>query len=254
MARDPWGRLYAVLLRLYPRSFRNRFEEGMAQTFRDLRRERERAGRPTIVFLLRTFAETFLGAMRERVRAWRLESLPVARPALFVVGVLAVPLLAMQFTEDVAWSPADFLMAGVLLLAAGLGCEFIARRGGGAARRAASLLALVGALLLVWVNLAVGLIGAAGHPANLLYFGLLAAAGVGAVVTRFRSRGLAVTLAMVALAQTMIPLAWFAFWKPTLSFHSLLVTLAGNAFFIVLFAASAWMFRRAAGETRATRG
>jgi hypothetical protein len=31
-----YRRLYAMLLRLYPRPFRERFSEGMAQTFRDL--------------------------------------------------------------------------------------------------------------------------------------------------------------------------------------------------------------------------
>ena len=39
---------YAMLLRLYPRPFRERFGEGMAQTFHDLCRERRRRQSGTV--------------------------------------------------------------------------------------------------------------------------------------------------------------------------------------------------------------
>ncbi len=40
-----YGTWYAMPLRLYPRPFRERFGEAMAQTFHDLCRERSVAGR-----------------------------------------------------------------------------------------------------------------------------------------------------------------------------------------------------------------
>ena len=52
-----YPRWYARLLRLYPRPFRQRFGEPMAQTFTDLCRERTDANRGLHAFALRTFAE-----------------------------------------------------------------------------------------------------------------------------------------------------------------------------------------------------
>ena len=48
---------------------------------------------------------------------------------LFTVSfLLLVPLIAMQFTQEVAWSKRDFIIAGSLLLVTGLMCEFIMRK------------------------------------------------------------------------------------------------------------------------------
>lgn len=49
---------YAMLLRLYPRPFQDRYGEGMAQTFHDLCRERRNANRGLFGFALWIFFET----------------------------------------------------------------------------------------------------------------------------------------------------------------------------------------------------
>src|SRR5688572_8042949 len=51
--------------------------------------------------------------------------------------------------------------------------------------------ALAAALFLVWMNLAVGLIGTEDNPANLLYGGVLAVGIIGAIIARFRPHGMA---------------------------------------------------------------
>jgi len=56
---------YRKLLRLYPRPFRERFREGMEQTFNDLCRERARAGDGLFGFVLWLFAETAAAIARE---------------------------------------------------------------------------------------------------------------------------------------------------------------------------------------------
>ena len=38
---------------------------------------------------------------------------------IFVMVLLLVPLVAMQFTDEVNWGPLDFVVAGVLLLSTG---------------------------------------------------------------------------------------------------------------------------------------
>jgi hypothetical protein len=56
---------YAKLLRLYPKPYRERFGEGMEQTFNDLCRERVKAERGLFSFALWTFFETSAAIIRE---------------------------------------------------------------------------------------------------------------------------------------------------------------------------------------------
>jgi hypothetical protein len=56
---------YSKLLRLYPKAYRERFGEGMEQTFNDLCHERVRAGRGLFSLALWVFVETFAAIIRE---------------------------------------------------------------------------------------------------------------------------------------------------------------------------------------------
>ncbi len=76
---------------------------------------------------------------RRRIAVW----------AAVVALVLLLPLLAMQFTDEVGWSWADFVFAGALLFGAGLTYELIARTTTNIAYRAAVGVAVAAALLLV---------------------------------------------------------------------------------------------------------
>lgn len=58
---------YAKLLRFYPKAYRERFGEGMEQTFNDLCRERQEAGEGLFALALWVFAETSAGIMRQRI-------------------------------------------------------------------------------------------------------------------------------------------------------------------------------------------
>ncbi|MFZ1988836.1 MAG: hypothetical protein WAW96_03600 [Alphaproteobacteria bacterium] len=87
--------LYAKLLALYPRSFRERFAEAMAQTFGDLCRERRSAAR-LFAFMLWAFAETCWGIIRENV-------------------MTPTPLHSLAVKAS-AWLPVAFSLAAVALL------------------------------------------------------------------------------------------------------------------------------------------
>ncbi len=78
---------------------------------------------------------------------------------LAVALLLLVPLIAMQFTDEVRWSPFDFLVAGVLLLGAGLFCELVWRLARTTGLRIFLCAVVLSALALVWLELAVGLFG-----------------------------------------------------------------------------------------------
>jgi hypothetical protein len=74
-----------------------------------------------------------------------------------VAFLLLIPLIAMHFTNEVNWTLSDFIAAGVLLLGTGLMCELVVRKVTNIKYRIAICAALLAALLLVWLQLAVGI-------------------------------------------------------------------------------------------------
>ena len=68
-----------------------------------------------------------------------------------------VPLVAMQVSDEVDWDLTDFVTIGTLLISTGLIYELFVSKVKNKTWRAAFGLALLGALLLIWVELAVGL-------------------------------------------------------------------------------------------------
>jgi len=72
--------------------------------------------------------------------------------------ILMLPLIAMQFSEEVDWKPGDFIVIGTMFIGAGLAFVYTARRIDGAGRRLALAGAFFVALLYVWAELAVGVI------------------------------------------------------------------------------------------------
>jgi Kef-type K+ transport system membrane component KefB len=76
-----------------------------------------------------------------------------------VATLLLIPLIAMQFTDEVDWKPFDFVVMGILLLSTGLLCELVIRKVKRTKYRIIICGALLAALFLVWAELAVGVFG-----------------------------------------------------------------------------------------------
>jgi len=166
------------------------------------------------------------------------------RPRLWVgaIALLLLPLVAMQFTDQVAWGPSDFLVFGAMLLGAVGSYELLTKRGAPPAGHVAAGIAIAAAFLLAWVNLAVGFIGDEGNPANLLFAGVLAVAAGGAVIARFRPGGMARAMLATAVAQALVAAIALTGAVGPVAVRDLLL---GTAFFTVLWLASAWLFHRA---------
>ena len=175
-----------------------------------------------------------------------LPSKTLVRLAL-VTAFLLLPWVAMQFSREMVWSLADFVIAGVLLFGTGLAYELVARKRGNGAYRVAAGVALAVALLLVWVNLAVGLLGSEDNPANLLYGGVLVVGLSGACVARFRPLGMVRALLATALAQALVPVIALLIWQPQLTW-GVVKGFGANAFFVVLWVGAALLFRRASAS------
>lgn len=76
-----------------------------------------------------------------------------------VAFILLIPLIAMQFSDEVNWEFSDFVVAGILLLGTGLICELVLRKVTKKENRIALCIVIITILLLIWAELAVGVFG-----------------------------------------------------------------------------------------------
>lgn len=80
---------------------------------------------------------------------------------LIILGVVAallmVPLVAMQFTDEVNWTALDFAVMGALLTTTGLILEAVLRMVANTRNRILLVSAVVAVFLVVWIELAVGI-------------------------------------------------------------------------------------------------
>ena len=125
--------------------------------------------------------------------------------------LMLLPAVAMLFTKEMNWTAADFIVWGVMLGVACVSYEIAARIARSNAYMAAAGIAVAGAFLMTWVNLAVGIIGSESNPANQMFFGVIAVEIIGAFVVLFRARGMAWVMSATAAAQLAVGLyAWIA--------------------------------------------
>lgn len=177
----------------------------------------------------------------------------IAYLALATVFLLLIPLIAMQFTDEVVWTLSDFIFAGGLLFGTGFMYILITRiletqMANNIVYRIAVGFALFTGLFLIWVNAAVGIIGSEDNPFNMMYFGVIAVGIIGGFIARFRPHGMVHTMLAMAIAQALVAaialVGGFYQSPPSTVFHIIGV----NGFFITLFVISALLFRFAEQE------
>ncbi len=155
-------------------------------------------------------------------------------------ALMLAPVVAMQVSDGMAWDSADFILVGAMLLA---GCglfELLMRRSDSWAYRAGAGVAVAAAFLLFLAAGAVGIIGSEDERVNLLYLGVIALGLGGALVARFRPRGMARAMAATAAAQVLAGIVGVSLVPDMRGF------LIGTALFTPMWLLSAWLFARAA--------
>jgi hypothetical protein len=166
--------------------------------------------------------------------------------ALATGAILLIPLIAMQFTDEVNWGLFDFIFAGVFIFGTGLTYKLVAKKKGNMIYRIAVGLSLGTAFLLIWINGAVGLIGSEENPANLMYFLVISVGIIGSLITRFQPQGMARALFAMAFAQVLVTVIALLTGLHHSPGSSVLEIIGVNGFFIAMFVVSALLFRRVA--------
>lgn len=158
-------RWYRALLRLYPRSFRDRFGSAMAQTFADLDRDRAQAGRSRLLFHSWIFLETTGSIIKENAAMRNALSLQMRNAGLAASAILLLPLALTLANPDARlmggkgggfdWMPGSFLVMGVMLFAAALAVQMVSQRASRAASRALAIVGIALVFAALWAELAV---------------------------------------------------------------------------------------------------
>ena len=119
-------------------------------------------------------------------------------------GLLLLPAIAMQLgAEGVHWTASDFVVMGVLLGSACGAYEVAVRMSGSSAYRLGFALAILLGFLLVWINLAVGIIGGEDNMANAVFAGVLLVGAIGALLGQLRAAGMARAMVATGIAQLL---------------------------------------------------
>lgn len=139
-------------------------------------------------------------AIFNRTRGW-------LRPLLWggAGALLLVPLGAMRFAPGLGfnWTLSDFLFAALLIGGVGLAFELALRVSPNRSYRAGAALGLAAGFFLIWANGAVGYIGSEDNPYNLVFFGVIAVAFAGSLISVFRAQGMAWTMVAAGVAHAL---------------------------------------------------
>jgi len=227
------------LLRLYPRPFRERFGEGMAQMFRDLCWEHRHTRQRLFGFALWMFSETLAGIVSGHITHMNQLATTMLRVALGALAVWMVPVLAAQFVKDWHWGVGGFVRVYVLFFLTGMVYAVIARKMRARAYKAGVAVALISGLVLGWSTMVQT--ADSGHPERLWYLSVLALGFIGACLARLKAPGLAVTLFATATVLALISVVLPSGAPPEMALRMAI----GHGVFVALFTASGLLFRRA---------
>lgn len=161
-------------------------------------------------------------------------------------ALLLTPLVAMQVSAEVQWTAGDFVFAAVMIGGAGLLYELAVKLSGSFAYRVGAALGLAACFLLIWINLAVGIIGNEDNPRNAVYFCEVLLAAAVSFAAGLKPAGMARAMLAVSGLQLLVTCVVFAAGWSADEAPGAIGLLALNGAFVMLWLVSAALFRRAA--------
>lgn len=159
-----------------------------------------------------------------------------------------------QFTiDDFQWGPGDFVIFAVMLAVLCSLYEIAAWISDTITYRVAAGIVLLSSFALVFINLAVGIIGSEDHPANMMYFAVVLAGFLAALFVRFSAIGMVWVMTGMASAQVVVAIigASVQWASPDFDRNMPLGTLVVSGAFALVWLAAAALFHAAAKATPA---
>lgn len=199
-------------------------------------------GRTSFIYKGKAMADNAVNTDKRLRNRWR----AVAWGGAAAMWLL--PLVAMQFTSEMAWSAFDFILLGVLIAVAGLALEWAVSASINIPYRLGVGLAAAAIFLLIIVNGAVGFLGSEDNLANLMFFAVIAIAIAGSLLGRFRPAAMARTMLVTAAAQVAVGVIGLSAGWASPGKEGLYEVVMGTSLFSALWLLSAGLFGKAARE------
>ena len=122
------------------------------------------------------------------------------------VALILTPLVAMQFTSEVNWDETDFIVAAIIFAIVGGLIELAVRISSNWYFRFGAMFAVLAGFMLIWSNLAVGMIGNEDNPINLWFGAVMLTAIGGSILSRFHKSILPAAMLAAGTIQAAIGL------------------------------------------------
>ena len=168
---------------------------------------------------------------------------------LFTLTILTIPLIGMLTTEEVNWDATDFIVGGIFIYVFSMLFQLAHQATENISLKVAYGLAIVATFLLVWVNLAVGLIGSKNEPFNLAYFSVIATGLIGAFISKMKLQGLRNTMIAMSLNMVIIGIIALLIGMQFVYGSSTSEIIRVTIMFTITFTVSAYLFHRSSFET-----
>ena len=153
--------------------------------------------------------------------------------------LLLVPLVVMQFTDDVVnWTAGDFVFAGALLFGSLGAYEVVVRRTRDAVHRAGVVLAIAATVLLLWGH---GALYITDSAADGKYYWAAALGIIGVVAALFRPGVGAGAMIAAALTMVLVTVSALVAGMVPNSYASTVEVVGITGFYVALFAGAAWL-------------
>ncbi len=166
--------------------------------------------------------------------------------ALVTLGLLLIPLTVMNYTNQVNWALGDFIVMGVMLMVVGGTYVLISSLSPNGAFKAGIATTCLAVFLLIWISLAVGIIGDLSNIANLLYLLIFLSIGIGSWVSKLSPKGLSITMFVTSVLQLTIPLIAMSLFTLDMSMEGEIVGMfVINSVFVILFLVAGVFFKQA---------
>jgi hypothetical protein len=157
----------------------------------------------------------------------------------------AALLLLLPLILNAPWTLFDYLFAGAMFALVGGILELAARTSRNPYYRGGVIVAVATSFLLVWINGAVGIIGSEDDPANLMFIVVILMALAGAIGARFKADGMARAMTVAAVAQALVAVIVAVSGLGAAEPPGLTGVLVLIGWFALMWAGSAWLFRKA---------
>jgi hypothetical protein len=83
----------------------------------------------------------------------------MSRKVFYPLLLLIIPLIGMNFTNEIDWDLSDFIISGLILLVFSLTANFLIHRISNRNRRVVYITILLILFMFIWIELAVGIFG-----------------------------------------------------------------------------------------------